>query len=57
MWRTVFLLLVLANLVFFAWDQGYFGGQDEGREPARLSGQFQPERLRVVGWPAEEPAP
>lgn len=57
MWRAVFFLLVLANLVFFAWGQGYFGGQDEGREPARLAGQFHPEKLRVVSRTAGEPAP
>ena len=55
MWRTVFLMLVLANLIFHAWGQGYFGGQDEGRESARLSGQFQPEKLRVVNRAAGEP--
>lgn len=46
--RLVFFLLVLANLVFFAWAQGYFGGQDEGREPQRLADQLQPEKMKVT---------
>ncbi|MDP2809674.1 MAG: SPOR domain-containing protein [Rhodocyclaceae bacterium] len=57
MWRAIFFLLVLANLILFAWGQGHFGGQDEGREPARLSGQSQPEKLRVAGQMIGEPAP
>lgn len=45
--RAVFLLLVLANLLFFAWAAGYLGGGDEGREPERLRGQHHPDRLEV----------
>lgn len=49
MLRSFFILLVLANLLFFAWGQGYFGGAEEGREPQRLAKQLSPEKLRVVG--------
>lgn len=47
--RAFFLLLVLGNLVFFVWAQGYLGGQGQeaGREPARLKQQIQADRLQV----------
>lgn len=47
--RAVFLFLILANLLFFVWAQGYFGGREEGREPQRLANQLAPEKLRIVG--------
>lgn len=46
--RAFFLLLVFANLAFFAWTQGYFGEVEPGREPQRLSKQLEADRLRVV---------
>jgi len=46
--RVFFFLLVLANLVFFVWAQGYLGGQDEGREPQRLADQLRPEAMKVT---------
>lgn len=46
--RLFFLLLIFANLVFFAWTQGYFGAIDENREPQRLAGQLHAEKLRIV---------
>jgi hypothetical protein len=46
--RAFFLLLVLGNLGFFAWTQGYFGVQESGREPQRLASQITPEKLRIV---------
>ncbi len=46
--RTVFILLILANLLFFAWGQGYFGTRRDGREPQRLAEQLSPEKLRVA---------
>jgi hypothetical protein len=56
--RLVFLLLLLANLVFFVWASGYLGARDEGREPERLKSQLQPDRLRVtVGDDRSSPAP
>lgn len=47
--KLAFLLLGLANLVFFAWQQGVFGGLPEsGREPERVNRQVEPERIRVL---------
>jgi hypothetical protein len=40
--RLTFFLLVFANLVFFAWAQGYFGGGDPNREPDRLVSNCSP---------------
>lgn len=55
--RAAFLLLVFANLVFFAWAQGYFGelgGGRQGREPQRLASQLAADKLRIVAaGPAE----
>lgn len=47
--RTLFIVLLLVNLVLFAWSAGYFGAPDEGREPQRLSKQLAPEKIRVLG--------
>ena len=33
--RLSFFLLVFANLIFFAWAQGYFSAADPNREPDR----------------------
>jgi cell division protein FtsN len=47
--KLAFLLLALANIVFFAWKQGLFGGlPDTGREPERVNRQVEPERVRVL---------
>lgn len=46
--RLFFFLLVLANLLFFAWARGYFGQIDDNREPQRLAGQLQADKLRIV---------
>lgn len=46
--RTVFFLLVLGNLLLFAWGRGYFGAASEG-EGERLAAQIAPERLRIAG--------
>lgn len=46
--RLAFFLLVLANLVFFTWAQGYWGGRDEGREPQRLADQLHPDKIQVA---------
>jgi hypothetical protein len=54
--RLIFFLLVLVNLVFFAWGRGYFGRQDDGREPQRLKDQLQPDKLRIVP-PGTAPTP
>lgn len=46
--RLFFFLLVLANVIFFAWAQGFFGATDDSREPQRLAQQFQAEKLHIV---------
>jgi len=59
--RSLFFLLVFANLVFFAWMQGYFGGSDPNFEPDRVNQQLQPEKLRIIaaqsGRETPTPAP
>lgn len=47
--KLAFLLLVLVNLLLFAWQQGAFGRYgDGGREPERMERQVEPERIRVL---------
>lgn len=47
--KLAFLLLVLINLLLFAWQQGTFGRLAErGREPERVARQIEPERIRVL---------
>lgn len=47
--KLAFLVLALANLAFFAWQQGVFGGLPEaGREPERVNRQVEAERVRVL---------
>ena len=50
--RLAFFLLVLANVALFAWSQGYFGGQQDGREPQRLKDQIEPEKMQVAAQQA-----
>ena len=54
--RLIFFLLVFANLIFFAWTQGYFGAADDGREPQRLAQQLQAEKLVILHDAKEPPA-
>lgn len=53
--RTLFFLLVLGNLLLFAWGGGYFGKGPPG-EAERLTAQIEPDRLRIVGKGASAPA-
>ena len=47
--KLAFLLLLLINLLLFAWQQGVFGRYVEaGREPERVARQIEPERIRVL---------
>ena len=46
--RITFWLLLLINLLLFAWSQGYVGPQEAGREPERVARQIVPEKLRIV---------
>ena len=53
MLRTIVLLLLLANLLFFAWTRGWLEGvaglrPHADREPQRLSRQVNPERIVVL---------
>ncbi len=48
MLRLILLLLILANLLFFVWAQGWLGTRDEGREPQRLNQQIEPEKLQTT---------
>jgi hypothetical protein len=52
--RALFLLLVLANVAFFAWAR-YVSPADAAADPAPLSRQIEPDKLRVLR--AGEPAP
>jgi hypothetical protein len=45
--RILFLLLVLANVVFFAWSR-YLSPGDAAADRAPLGRQIEPERLRIV---------
>ena len=49
--RLVFLLLVLANVAFFAWTR-FFAAGGAGADPTPLARQIAPEKLRIV--PPEE---
>jgi len=47
--RAAFLLLLLANIVLFAWQQGLFGAAVEtGREPERVARQIAAEKIQVL---------
>lgn len=46
--RAAFLILLLANLLWFAGWAGLFGEREGVREPARLQKQLAPEKLKVV---------
>jgi len=59
--RTLFLLLVLANLAAFAWWR-YMSPADTGLDSAPLARQIEPEKLKIVPppdlkAPAKKPAP
>jgi hypothetical protein len=55
MLRALVVVLILANMGFFAWREGWLGGPlgqaHAGREPERIKAQVHPERL-VVEPPA-----
>ena len=53
--RSIFLFLIMANLVFFAWSLGYFGEAPSGREPQRMSAQLHPESIRLLRDPPPAP--
>ncbi len=47
MLRPLLLALLGANLLFYAWSQGWLGGRGAG-EPQRLASQVRPEWVRVL---------
>jgi hypothetical protein len=63
--RVLFLLLILANLAFFAWAN-YLSPHDAASDPRPLAQQYQPEKLKILApedagavskpWPAAVPA-
>jgi len=65
--RTLLLALLLVNLVFFAWSQGWMAGAGLGpvtqREPQRLALQIHPEQVQITplasasSTPASAPRP
>ena len=52
MLRALILVLILANMGFFAWAQGWLGtglsNPQGGREPHRIKAQVHPDRLVIV---------
>ena len=55
--RAVFLLIVLANLAFFAWAN-FFSEADTQSDPRPVARQIAPEKLRVLpAAPPIKPAP
>ena len=54
--RAVVFLLIFANLLFFAWAQGYFG-PPANPDALRVAQQLNAERVRVVARGDAPPAP
>jgi len=52
--RTLFSLLVLANVAFFAWSR-FAGAPDAGDDPLPIGRQIEPEKLKIIS-PADLPA-
>ncbi|NBW67972.1 MAG: hypothetical protein EBR47_04615 [Betaproteobacteria bacterium] len=57
-WRNLAFLLVLANLVFWLWSQGYLRpvgmGPKSVQEPQRLKDQVEPQALTIQGAASQE---
>ena len=53
--RILFLVLVLANLAFFAWSR-YVAPSDASADPLPLTRQIEPEKLKVL-QPSDLPPP
>ena len=57
--RVFVFILVLANLLFLAWTQGYLGASDDP-DALRLQHQLSPEKMKIVSRdepPASAPEP
>ena len=46
--KILVFLLVLANLLFYAYGAGYFGVGGDNPDAGRMEQQFKPERMRIV---------
>jgi hypothetical protein len=46
--RAAAILLLFANLIFFAWTREYSGSPGDSREPDRLIAQLSPAKIRIV---------
>ena len=57
-WRNVAFLLVLANLMFWLWSQGYLRvasmGPKSVQEPLRLKEQVEPKALTIQSAASQE---
>jgi len=56
--RTLVLILVLANALFFGWSRGWLDGitgipADGEHEPQRMAQQLHPERVQLLGREAQ----
>lgn len=60
MLRLTVWLLLIANVAFFAWTQGYLASLGlapvEQAEPERLQAQIRPETLRLLNGPKDAPS-
>ncbi len=54
--RALFLVLVAANLAFYAWIR-FYAPQDSGTDPRPLTQQIEPAKLRIIRDEAPAPAP
>jgi hypothetical protein len=52
--RTLFFLLLLANIAFLAWSR-FAGAPDAGGDPLPMARQIEPEKLKIIS-PADLPA-
>jgi len=58
MMRTIVLVLVVANALFFSWSRGWLDGltgvrADGGREPQRLEQQLNAQKVQLLGSEAQ----
>jgi hypothetical protein len=54
--RALFLVLLFANLAFFAWAR-YLSPADAAADSTPLTRQIEPEKLRILGTGDPQPAP
>jgi hypothetical protein len=54
--KTFVFLLILGNLMFYAYSEGYLG-TPENPDAARVASQVEPERIRIVSRDQEPPLP